>query len=723
MHSRHICSLLLLVVTLPAQRLLAESDAENPAARFADSLEALEVQVPIQVLSREGEAVRGLILEDFQLVDNGRRQELQSLQVIDLDAVEPGWIQTEIDRAVPAAARRHFLLLFDLSFSSPSAVVAAREGARRFVIEALHPTDLVAVAVHTVDKGPKLLVTFTSDRGQVARAIDIVGAPEAVEVARHSDPLSFMLAPADGAAATFGVASNPMVEEGVRSENPEVQGYLDVIGERVSSVERSYARGKIETWSASLESLARSMNSVQGRKVVVYFSEGFDSGLLYGESLAARTEIAGQELTALQQSQVGVLDTDRLYGSSQTQGAVDRMLREFRRADCVVEVVDISSLTTRANDRAGRGALFYVANETGGEVREAGDQLDAALRTMLRRSSVTYLLTYQPARLEADGSYHRLRVRADLPPGARLTYREGYYAPKPWKKLHPLERDLLTASVITGGMPRRDVAIDLLAEAFRASDQKAYVPVVIEVSGDSLIAGHEQPETPIEIYAYATDQQGAMRDFFSRVLMLDLEPQRDVFEATGLKYYGHFELPAGSEYLIRVLVRNAATGRTGTRVTRLLVPEYGDHAPILLVPFFVESAPQWFMVREVPRADQNDGWVVYPFMIRDDPFVPAAHPRLHAGEQAKISLFAYNLGVEAVDLRGRVLTSQGDPVRQGSVEFLERVTAERSGIDQFLIELQTEGLIPGDYRIEVQVEDPSWRETVSRETTFSIVAD
>lgn len=70
-----------------------------------------------------------------------------------------------------------------------------------------------------------------------------------------------------------------------------------------------------------------------------------------------------------------MVDTDDIYGNSPLVNDVHRMLEEFRRADTVIHAVDISGLGAdlpleHGAKRVGRDALFYVANETGGELFE-----------------------------------------------------------------------------------------------------------------------------------------------------------------------------------------------------------------------------------------------------------------------------------------------------------------------------------------------------------------
>ena len=101
--------------------------------------------------------------------------------------------------------------------------------------------------------------------------------------------------------------------------------------------------------------------------------------------------------------------------------------------------VDIGGLRTTSESAGGRPrtggqeALFYIANETGGELFKDTNNLGSQLQSVLERTSVTYLLTFERSDLKLDGSYHKLRVKAKLPSGARLSHRVGYYEPRPFK--------------------------------------------------------------------------------------------------------------------------------------------------------------------------------------------------------------------------------------------------------------------------------------------------
>src|SRR5260221_7555016 len=73
------------------------------------------VEVPVNVIGKDGKPLAGLTAADFELYDNGKKQEITGFEVADLRA--PATVPTAANpfpEGPPAAARRHWLLVFDL---------------------------------------------------------------------------------------------------------------------------------------------------------------------------------------------------------------------------------------------------------------------------------------------------------------------------------------------------------------------------------------------------------------------------------------------------------------------------------------------------------------------------------------------------------------------------------------------------------------------------------
>src|SRR5262249_17972611 len=168
-----------------------------------------------------------------------------------------------------------FLLLFDLSFSEPSAIAKAREAARKMVKEGIQRSDLVAVATYSTSGGPKLVLGFSPDRRQLEYAIDTLGLPRLTD--RNPDPLGLIVSPkAEDGGLKVATAKNDME-----------RAFIDNLKEMAqveSRASRQTQSNDVTAMTRAFSDLARVLGSVQGRKYVVYLSQGFDSSIFQGST-------------------------------------------------------------------------------------------------------------------------------------------------------------------------------------------------------------------------------------------------------------------------------------------------------------------------------------------------------------------------------------------------------------------------------------------------------
>src|SRR5262249_17380669 len=145
-----------------AALLLAAGAAPTASAQsnaVQEKVSATVLEIPVTVVGKDGAPVAGLEAKDFDLYDDGKKQALNAVEAVDLSAPSSG----ESGKTnVPASARRLWLFVFDMSYTSSSGLLRAREGVRRFVTAAMPASDLAAVGTLSVDTGWKLLVNFTS---------------------------------------------------------------------------------------------------------------------------------------------------------------------------------------------------------------------------------------------------------------------------------------------------------------------------------------------------------------------------------------------------------------------------------------------------------------------------------------------------------------------------------------------------------------------------------
>lgn len=697
-----ICLTVISAVAIPLS-------AQTPA--YSDVTEVNAVEIPVQVLL-DGKPVRDLKAENFVVFQEKQRQEVTGFDAVDL-------LSLSGDKAmeVPAPARRHFLLLFDLAFAEPKSIVQARQAAKD-LLEELHPSDVAAVATYSAARGSELVLGFTPDRAQVRAAVDTLGLPQLVD--RNTvDPLRLVVDSLQQDIQQRAALVNQGFGNARKLGMDEI--FLEMMDSFLKMSEASTVelqKDKIEALTRSFTDLARLMRSVSGRKYVVYLSEGYDSSLLLGNTDTVVEAEAQEDRDA---GKFWKVDSNTRFGSSGAMNDIEAMMEEFRRADCTIQSVDIGGLRAAAGSKdslgyerkGGKESLFQLARDTGGELYENFNDLSSAMGKMLERTGVTYVLTIQPE-TAPDGGYHPLKVELrGVPKGARIVHRPGYFAPKPYAQRSGFEKLMLTAGQVLMGEEGGQVRMSVLAAPMPAhrGEGTADVPIVIAIEGPSLLHLHQGQDLPTEIYVYALDEKGQVRDFLAQTLALDLLKVEGKLLQAGLKFYGHLELPPGN-YKARVLVRNGRTGFHGLRIVPLDVPASGGVEPVLLPPLFPEAKGEWLVAREAARPGRRE--VPVPFRLGDQPFLPAALPALSEGRETRFALLGYNFGAGDLQVRSQVLTADGREVEVKTAELslvslVGRQAGSEGEADRLELALRPPELQPGEYLLRVTITDAAGR--------------
>ena len=613
-----------------------------------------------------------------------------------------------------------------------SGLLRAREGARDFVAKSMPAQDLAAVGTLSVDTGWKLLVNFTRDRAQLSHAIDSLGMP-ALGV-QALDPLSFAFTDPSGTRGGLAEGSKSTNEAMAAQDANETQAIQRAGNDNL-------ARGRVTRLLTALGGIARVLDSVRGRKHLVFFSEGFETRLLSGKAAGGGRDTSlasGFDGSALDASttrganeaavsgEIWKVDSDVRYGSSSLRDLLGASLANFNRSDAVLDAIDIGGLRAdgdAAGWKAGSGtdALSTMASETDGDFVRNANRLGPELKTVADRTSLVYLLVYEPKGLAKPGAFHKLKVEVKAP-AARVLARSGYYEPRPYASLSPLERLLASGDLVTGGTRGDGIDGHLIAAAFASPAEAAQVPVVLEIPGASLLLGDEGGKTGVQIYAYANDAEGTLADYVATEMTLDLAKTRQSLAAGGLKFYGTLYLPPG-DFTVRALVRNSTTGRSGVFTARVTVPGIPGGAPTVLPPFFAEPAGRWVMVRAQPRADAPPREADYPFAVAGEAFIPGALPALANGSESRVAVVTYNFpagsGPEPspLQLRAEIVGNDGR-ARPVELSVARKSDAERGGGRKLLLSFTPGGLPPGRYALKVAVTDPASKATAEAASVF-----
>jgi VWFA-related protein len=690
-----------------------------------ERVSATLIEVPVTALGKDGKPLGGLTEADFELYDNGKKQKITGFDVIDLQKALAPTTENPFPAPPPPIARRHWLLVFDLSYASPTALIRARDGALAFINTGLAPSDLAGVATLSVEHGWKLVENFTADKKQLAYAIDTLGVVQAG--VRTSDPLAF---------ASFlpGEASIESQAGKRKSDGgQELREILQDVQRMNQQASDARERGRVRQQLSSLGWLAQVLDSVRGRKYVLFFSEGFESRLLTGNAGNFATPMGQTNATqdtsadAAIDGQLWKVDNDTRMGSSAMASFLEASMALFRRSDVVLNAVDISGLRAgnEITSRTGQGTdgLLTMANETNGDLIHNANQLSGQLQKMVDRTALVYILAFQPS-LAKPGQFHELKVKVNAPT-SKVVYRTGYYAPKLYKELSPFEKALASGDLLMGGGGPSELGLHMITAPFAAGAGVAQVPVILEIAGKPLLESGGAAASQLQVYAYANDSSGTLTDYLAQEYSFDLGKFKPRLETGGIKFYGTLFLPPGN-YDVRVLAREKLTGRAGVVSSHLVVPAVPGGDPVVLPPFFLDAAPPdfWIMVKASQKPSKLlTGQVEYPFAIQGDSFIAAARPVLQAGFPAQVAIVTFNLGTagkpEPLQLMTEVLGSDGKP-RKVDVQVVRRSDRERDGARAFLISFKPDGLEPGSYLLKVRVSDRVSRRTAGASSPFEV---
>ncbi|HEX9500279.1 MAG TPA: VWA domain-containing protein, partial [Thermoanaerobaculia bacterium] len=477
-------------------------------AQVRETVNVFVVEVPVTVVDTNGNPVRGLTAANFELSDNGTKRTISSFDKIDFASNE----SVSAISPLNPSARRQFMLLFDLGYSSPNALSRAQEAARKFIKDSVQPRDLVAVATIEPDRGFRLLSAFTSDRALVASTID---DPRGF---RGADPLQIA-----NQTEAFKVDDNPAAAAGAERGNAAAEEEVRAMAQQMKHANEAAVRARIEKEVDSLGQLAKTLRAVPGRKQIVLLTEGFDARYLQGRDVRAGVEATNESEQVLRGQSYNV-DSDARFGNTASLAILDRMAQYFRQSDVVLNAIDIQGVRvqndvqvgSRINSNAG---LFLLARPTGGEVFENVNNLKTNFDRMLKQQEVVYVLGFQ-APTQKPGTFHNLKVKLVNVPGAHIFHRAGYYEVGGET---PAERKLSNAEIIVNDIPQADVHLDALSAAFPGSGKNAQVPVILEINGADVTKDLRGNIANIEVFIYAFDQDGIVRDRLYQRIGLDLK--------------------------------------------------------------------------------------------------------------------------------------------------------------------------------------------------------
>ena len=490
------------------------------AQQLSDQITVNVVEVPVYVTRYNGQPVRGLTKDDFELFVNGRPQPVEYF-----DSIEPA--QQAGDGARPELHRRRlFVLLFDDLSSSLISIHRAKIAAQKYV-ESAPFGDVFAVAV-TTRRGIQFAVPFTTDRVAVLRAITTLRTSAAGD--------AFSLATLEAERVRWSGDDSA----GNEWDPPGVQSSFTYRSRDIFA-ERQQPRVGAEEWLSihrersirQLGTLAERLAPISGIKHVVLLREGMATPAGFPE----RFEML-------------------------------RTHQKYRDAGVILDAVDIAGLQAPwSSEDTGllkdpKQLLLELTAETGGTVAPTLDSLR-------RTQSITYILGFRPP--VQGKKWNSIDVRMhDKPLGAIVQHRRGYSSEP---AADDTNESLFLADVLLNDIPLRGVSVDLDVQREDAeATGVAEATVVAQVPGIELLALGAHDMTTMDVYLYVLDENDVVASWTQLRLNVDLAKGRDFLVSNPYTIRQKFKLGPG-RYSAKALVQVVGSDAKGFQRASFEIPQ------------------------------------------------------------------------------------------------------------------------------------------------------
>ena len=538
------------------------------------------VLIDVRVTDKSGKPVTGLKPEQFSISEENQAQKITSFEYNDIEGVERAHVTNNGPIVVPmgtlpppkpeyvhAAVRDHRLivLFFDLTSLHNEDLLRSRQAAEKYIAEQLSPADLVAVA--TFGNQIKVPVHFTNDRGVLLHAIKSLVAGKDAQLADMAE------------AAALPGEDTTSVDTGAAFTADDTEF-------NIFNTDRKLA---------ALESLSSLLRDIPGRKSVIQFTSGItQTGEENRSQLEATTDAANRANVSFYAVDArGLLPMPAGGEARQGSSAGSAMFISSAKATVAHQASRAmfsgsEVMAESASRHDSRETLATLAADTGGRsFFDLGDFSDV-FHQVQADSTGYYLLGYYSTDNRKNGAWRRVRVAVNAP-GARVRFREGYYAPRNSNLATVQDREKQFMDALRDDAPHVDLPIALETSSFRLNDKDVFVPITAKLPS-SVLNWAEQRKQHRAVFDFAAEVHdattnkvvAALRDRITVTLDSD---RYNELQKQSLVYQGGVVLGPGN-YKLKFLARENESGRIGSFEEDLNPPkpqpETLELSPILL---------------------------------------------------------------------------------------------------------------------------------------------
>jgi VWFA-related protein len=552
-------------VQAPAATNTAEISSRDTPAAFKVRVNLVLVRVVVR--DAQGQIVKNLRKDDFQLFDNRKPQLISSFSVetpasrAEVRANSATAVSAAPDSVTPPAVtlpERFVAVVFDDVHMAMEDAATIRDAATRFII-ALAPSDRAGIYTTSGQFSQE----FTADHNALQQALlGIVPRPVMGGIGHDCPDISYYQADLienQRDSQALGVATEDAIQcafSGDRSQASAAQGMAEV------AAIRALTAGDTSTEYANrhLEDVLRRLSGMPGQRILVLVSPGFIRSTLSLEASGIIDRATRANIV------INTLDVRGLY-TPDVMGDIASPPRDSRRTAGYKASYRVAAQSAQSD------ILAQLADGTGGTFFHNRNDLDEGLRQAGAAPEVSYLLGFSPQNLKLNGSYHTLTVTLTNKGKFSLQARHGYIVPRAVADPAEAAKQEIQEALFSQE-EMRDLPIDLKTQFFKMDAVQARLAVLthVDLKGIRFRKTEGRNRDDLTLVTAIFDENGNFVTGGEKIIemrLLDTTVER--LGRSGLTVKSSFDVKPGA-YLVRLVVRDTEGAQMAARNGAVVIP-------------------------------------------------------------------------------------------------------------------------------------------------------
>ena len=528
------------------------------------------VLVRVIVRDSEGNVVKNLKKEDFQLWDNRKPQTITSFSVETPEShVAPAVTQVSTSSesqseaasraaAIAALPQRFVAVVFDDANMLMTDTASVRDAASR-LFTALAPSDRVGI----YSTSGQLKQEFTDDHELLKKSLlGIVPRPTGGSGFHDCPEVSYFQADLIANkhdSQALDVATEDAVQCAFQGDERMI---AQARAMAQSAASRSLASGDAQTEYVyrHLEEAIRRLSGMPGQRIMVLVSPGFIVTTLTLESSdlvdrANRSNIV-----------INTIDARGLY-TPDLLGDIADPPRDSLRTAGYKSTYRISAQLAQDD------ILGQLADGTGGTFFHNRNDIDSGMRQAVAAPALSYLLGFSPQNMKIDGRYHTLKVTLTGKQKFNVQARHGYYAPRTIPDPAEAAKEDIQQALFSQE-EIHDLPVELQTQFFKKdpSDARLAVLTHVDIRGIRFRKADGRNHDNLTIAMAIFDENGNFVTGGEKIVeMRLLDKTFERLSHSGFTLKSSYDIKPGT-YLVRLVVRDAEGAQMAARNGAISIP-------------------------------------------------------------------------------------------------------------------------------------------------------